>query len=161
MPSAPRFPVYVKLATNVNRRFEFQKRSQLFFRSHNKASAVLTLCGHNPKLSAFVIRTCDNKLATDQFERSPGPSYIFIDSFLHPIRPPSSNAVIVARDETAGFNFGSVQLQIRPHVFVKVVCIDVNPVEISIAKLVNGVARIFAVQNDFAASNLFPKTTLN
>ena len=32
--------------------FEFEKRSQLFICVHNKASRVLTLCGHNPKLSA-------------------------------------------------------------------------------------------------------------
>jgi hypothetical protein len=41
----------------MRRGFKFQKRSQLLIRTHNKASAVLTLCGHNPKLSAIVIRT--------------------------------------------------------------------------------------------------------
>jgi hypothetical protein len=43
----------------INRRFQFHKRSQLFIRTHNKASNVLALCGHNPKSSALVMRTGD------------------------------------------------------------------------------------------------------
>jgi hypothetical protein len=37
--------------------FEFEKGGQLLICMHNKASRVAALCGHNPKLSAFVIRT--------------------------------------------------------------------------------------------------------
>jgi hypothetical protein len=40
-----------------DRRLQFHKRRQFLIRPHNKASAVLTLCGHNPKLSALAIRT--------------------------------------------------------------------------------------------------------
>jgi hypothetical protein len=36
---------------------QVQKRSQPSISTHNKASGVRTLCGHNPKLLAFVIRT--------------------------------------------------------------------------------------------------------
>src|SRR5436190_18700784 len=36
----------------VDRCFEFEERSQVFIRADNKASRILTLCGHNPKLSS-------------------------------------------------------------------------------------------------------------
>jgi hypothetical protein len=36
--------------------FRFQKRSQYFISVYNKTSSILALCGHNPKLSALVIR---------------------------------------------------------------------------------------------------------
>jgi hypothetical protein len=39
------------------RPFQFNKRSQFLIRTHNRTFAVLTFCGHNPKLLAFVIRT--------------------------------------------------------------------------------------------------------
>jgi hypothetical protein len=35
-----------------DRSLGFEKRGQLFIRTHNEAPGVLTLCGHNPKLSA-------------------------------------------------------------------------------------------------------------
>jgi hypothetical protein len=38
-------------------RFQFQKRSQNFIGAHNKPPIVLTLCGHDPKLSALVVST--------------------------------------------------------------------------------------------------------
>ena len=41
----------MELWCRSNHRFKFDKRGQLFLRVHNKASRVLTLCGHNPKLS--------------------------------------------------------------------------------------------------------------
>jgi hypothetical protein len=37
----------------INRRFQFHKRSQLFIRTHNKASNILALCGHNSKIVAL------------------------------------------------------------------------------------------------------------
>ena len=37
--------------------FEFEKGRQLLVCFHNKASSVLALCGHNPKLATFMIRT--------------------------------------------------------------------------------------------------------
>jgi len=36
--------------------FKFKKRGQLFIRTHNKASGVLTLCGSNPQLLLLMIR---------------------------------------------------------------------------------------------------------
>ena len=52
-------------------RFHFQKRSQLFIGVHNKAFGVLTLCSRNPKLSAFVIRAATPagfaQIASDDF----------------------------------------------------------------------------------------------
>ena len=41
----------------ANRRFQFQKRGQLFIPTYNKAFGVLAFCGHNPKLPSLVIRT--------------------------------------------------------------------------------------------------------
>jgi hypothetical protein len=38
-------------------RFQFQKRSQNFIGAHNKPPIVITLCGHDPKLSALVVST--------------------------------------------------------------------------------------------------------
>jgi hypothetical protein len=40
-----------------NRHLPVQQRAELFVGMHNKASDAVLLCGHNPKLSAFVIRT--------------------------------------------------------------------------------------------------------
>jgi hypothetical protein len=36
---------------------KFQKGRSVSISIHDKVSGVLTLCGHNPKLSAFVLRT--------------------------------------------------------------------------------------------------------
>jgi hypothetical protein len=40
----------------VYRPLQLHKGSQYLIRVHNKAPGVLTLCGHNPELSALVIR---------------------------------------------------------------------------------------------------------
>ncbi|SRR6266487_334260 len=41
-----------------DRRFEFDKRSQLFIRVHNEALTV-ALCGNNPNCSPFAIHSCN------------------------------------------------------------------------------------------------------
>jgi hypothetical protein len=41
----------------MNRRLKFQKCGGHLIGVHNEAPGVLALCGHNPKLSALVIRT--------------------------------------------------------------------------------------------------------
>jgi hypothetical protein len=38
-----------------NRRFEFQKRSQLFIRVHNETLSVAAMCVSNPDRSPFTI----------------------------------------------------------------------------------------------------------
>ena len=45
------------MSVGLNCGFEFEKGRQLLICMHNKASSVAALCGHNPKLSALVIRT--------------------------------------------------------------------------------------------------------
>jgi len=47
-------PLRVFVSVQFHRRFESEKRRQLFIRTHNKAADVFALCGSNPKLSAFV-----------------------------------------------------------------------------------------------------------
>jgi hypothetical protein len=37
---------------NASSRFKFQKRSQLFIRSHNETLSVATMCVNNPDCSA-------------------------------------------------------------------------------------------------------------
>ena len=45
------------VAVAPNRRLKFEKRGQHFIGFHNETPGVLSLCSHNPKLSALVIRT--------------------------------------------------------------------------------------------------------
>jgi hypothetical protein len=45
------------MSVGLNCGFEFEKGRQLLIRIYNKASSVLTLCGHNPNGSAFAIRS--------------------------------------------------------------------------------------------------------
>jgi hypothetical protein len=42
-----------------NRRFKFDKRGRLFFRSHNQTLSVAALCVHNPDRSPVRIYRCD------------------------------------------------------------------------------------------------------
>ena len=49
--------LYPSATVTMNRRLYFQKCSEHVMGVHNNAPGILTLCGHNPKLSAFVIRT--------------------------------------------------------------------------------------------------------
>jgi hypothetical protein len=54
---APRHSTSSEFKLTPNGRVLFQKSSGHVIVVHNKASGVLTLCGHNPKLSVFVIGT--------------------------------------------------------------------------------------------------------
>jgi hypothetical protein len=42
---------------SANRRFQFQKRSQLFIRAHNETLSVAAVCVSNPDCSALAIQS--------------------------------------------------------------------------------------------------------
>jgi hypothetical protein len=44
-----------QFATSPNRRFKFQKRSQLFIRAYNKTLSVIAMGVSNPDCSAFAV----------------------------------------------------------------------------------------------------------
>jgi len=44
---------------SASRRFEFQKRGQLFIRMHNQALSVAAMCVSNPDRSPVGINRCD------------------------------------------------------------------------------------------------------
>ena len=59
-----------QLAASPNRRFKFDKRSQLFIPSHNETPPVVTMCVSNPDRSPAGIHGCDTAPAPTAHGRS-------------------------------------------------------------------------------------------
>ena len=67
--------LFIILSVGSNCGFEFEKGRQLLICFYNKASGVAALCGHNPKLSPFAIRSRRKQRQIDMRGRDDASSW--------------------------------------------------------------------------------------